>query len=77
MKSTKNKEQNKQVFSKDLEVPLEIVACANIVDNYMQTNGFKQWQLLGLCSRNYVEDAEKWRKLQVEVAYLREFGNKQ
>jgi len=43
------------------EVPSEIAAAAQLVENYFASNGVKYWALMGVCSRNHLTELEDAR----------------
>lgn len=36
--------------------PIHVIDAAEVVSNYMKKHGYKHWQLLDVCSRNFAED---------------------
>lgn len=42
-------------LSQQIEMPQEILECAQIVDTWMKKNGHTTWALRGVCSRDHRE----------------------
>lgn len=47
----------------DLLPPVEIKDAAEMVSVWMESNGYKNWQLGGICDRRIVIDRDEWKEV--------------
>lgn len=53
------------------EIPQDILYAARKIQNYMDKNRYDEWELIGICSRNF---AYKYRKI-VDIVENKEKHN--